>query len=166
MDSASQPPRESSANLERATCAQLYDRAVHRAIALSALALAAGCGRDDGEAELSAPCRSDAAEFADALRAAPGPVRIDGVPISDCLAKDASVGDVQAVGFELLSAAQRLGEARRALPLGYLVGALRRGAPHSQGIHLELVRRVEQEALPFRDRPGYERGLRAGRTSG
>jgi hypothetical protein len=140
---------------------------VHRAIALSLLALAAGgCSRDDGRADLPSACRSDATAFTDALGAAPDLVRVDGVAISECLAKDSSAGDVQAVGLELLSAARRLGEERRALPLGYLVGALRRGARQSQGIHLELVRRVEQEALPFRGSAGFERGLRAGRSSG
>ena len=137
------------------------------AAAVVVLALvAAGCARDDGEADLPAACRSDAATFAGALGAAPSPVRVDSVAISECLAKDSSAGEVQAVGFELLSAAQRLGEERRALPLGYLVGAVQRGARRSQGIHLELVRRVEQEALPLRRAPAFERGLRAGRSSG
>jgi hypothetical protein len=166
MDSASQPPGESCVNLERATSAQLYDRGVHRLAAVLIVLAVAGCARDDGEADLPSACRSDAAAFVSALSAAPSPVRLDGVAISDCLAKDSSQGDVQLVGSVLLSAAQRLGEERQALPLGYLVGALRRGARRSQGIHFELVRRVEQEAAPLRDLPGFARGLRAGRTSG
>jgi hypothetical protein len=130
------------------------------------LGAAAGCARDDGEGELPPPCESDAAAFADALGAAPSPVRVDGVPLSDCLARNASAGDVQAVGATFLETAQQLGEKRDAVALGYLVGALRRGAMESQGIHLELVRRVEQEAQPFAGSAGFERGLRAGRTSG
>jgi hypothetical protein len=131
---------------------------------LSLLALA-GCSRDQ-EADLPAACRSEPAVFAAALRAAPGPVRVDGVSLSECLAKDSSVGDVQAVGVAFLEAAQRLGRERDLTALGYLVGAVRRGAERSQGIHLELVRRIEQETVPFARRPAFERGLRAGRSSG
>jgi hypothetical protein len=152
--------------LERATSAQLYDRGVKGLAAILAVLVVAGCARDDGDAELPSACRSDAAAFTDALAAAPDPVRVDGVPISDCLAKDSSQGEVQLVGEALLGAAQRLGEERQAVALGYLVGALRRGAEESGGIHLELVRRVEQEALPLRGAPGFDRGLRAGRSSG
>ena len=136
-------------------------------LALIALGLAlAGCARDDGEADLPEACESAAAVFADALRAAPSQVRVDGVPLSDCLVRNASAGDVQAVGATFLGTAQQLGEDRDAVALGYLVGALRRGAKESQGIHLELVRRVEQEARPFAGSAAFERGLRAGRTSG
>lgn len=137
------------------------------AIALSVLVLAGGgCSRDDGEAELPSACASEPAVFADALRSAPDPVRVDGVAISECLAKDASVGDVQLVGSALVETAEGLGRGRRAVALGYLVGAVRRGAERSQGIHLELVRRIEQETASVRDYPGFERGLRAGRSSG
>ena len=134
-------------------------------MALSALALA-GCARDDGEAELPDACTGDAAPFVAALRDAPDPVRIEGVSISDCLARDSSTGDVQAVGGVLLDSAQTLAGERDAVALGYLVGALRRGAKESQGIHLELVRRVEQEAAPFAGSAAFDRGVRAGRTSG
>lgn len=138
-----------------------------KGLALIALGLAlAGCARDDGEADLPEACGSDAAVFADALRTAPSPVRVDEVPVSDCLARNASAGDVQAVGATFLATAQQLGEDRDAVALGYLVGALRSGAKESQGIHLELVRRVEQEARPFAGSAAFERGLRAGRTSG
>ena len=138
-----------------------------KGLALIALGLAlAGCARDDGEADLPDACGSDAAVFADALHAAPSPVRVAGVPLADCLARDASAGEVQAVGATFLEAAQRLGREGDAAGLGYLVGALRRGAKESQGIHLELVRRVEQEAAPFARSAAFERGLRAGRTSG
>jgi hypothetical protein len=152
--------------LERATSAQLYDRRVRRLAAILLVLGMAGCARDDGEAELPSACRSEAAVFGDALAAAPSAVRVDGVAISECLVKEASQGDVQLVGQTLLAAAQGLGEEERAVALGYLVGALRRGAERSGGIHLELVRRVEQEALGLRGARGFDRGLRAGRTSG
>jgi hypothetical protein len=141
---------------------------VRRLIALGLLvfAAAAGCSREDGEAKLPAACESEPSAFVSALRAAPAPVRVEGVAISDCLPSNASVGDGQLVGSALLETAQRLGEEGRALPLGYLVGAMRRAAPQGQGVHLELVRRVEQEAGPLADAPGFDRGLRAGRSSG
>ena len=144
---------------------RFYDRAVKGLAAILAVLVVGGCARDD-EADLPAACGSEAAAFVEALSAAPAPVRLQGVRISDCLAKDASQGDVQLVGEQLLSAAQRLGENRRTVALGYLVGALRRGAERSQGIHLELLRRVEQEALPLLRTPGFARGERAGRSSG
>ena len=134
-------------------------------MALSALALA-GCARDDGKAELPEPCTGSADAFVAALESAPEPVLVDDVRISDCLAKDSTTGDVQAVGVVFLDTAQRLGREGDAVALGYLVGALRRGARESQGIHHELVRRVEQEAAGVAGSSAFERGLRAGRTSG
>lgn len=166
MDCERQPVRESCGNFERAGSAQLYDRLVKRlALALSVLALA-GCARDDGEADLPEGCTGPAEALVSALRSAPQPVAVGDVRIADCLARNSSSGDVQAVGARLLEAAQRLGEERDAVGLGYLVGALRRGAKDSQGIHFELVRRIEQEAAPFSRSDGFERGLRAGRSSG
>jgi hypothetical protein len=135
-------------------------------MAVSVLALA-GCAPDDGEAELPDACTGPADAFIAALRSAPEPAYLDDdVRISDCLARDSSAGEVQAVGGVLLETAQRLGSEGDAVALGYLVGALRRGARESQGIHLELVRRVEQEAAPVSGSAAFERGLRAGRTSG
>ena len=165
MDCGRQPPGETCGNLERATSAQLYDRPVKALVPLLLLIALAGCSRDQ-EADLPAACRSEPATFAAALASAPATVRVDGVRLSSCLAEDASVGDVQAVGVAFLGAAQQLGREGDPVGLGYLVGALRRGAEGGQGIHAELVRRIEQEAGPFSRRPGFERGLRAGRSSG
>jgi hypothetical protein len=165
MDCAVQPLRESSANLLRATSAQLYDRGVKVLATLIVALTIAGCGRDH-EADLPDACSSPPEEIVAALNAAPGAVRVEGVAISDCFARDSSAGDVQVVGAALLGAAERLGREGDELALGYLVGAARRGAKESQGIHLELVRRLEQEAQPFRESAGFERGVRAGRSSG
>ena len=134
-------------------------------IAVFAVLALAGCGREQ-EGVVPEACTSPPAELASALGAAPGPVRVDGVPLSHCLVRNASVGDVQAVGSTFLAAAQTLDRERDAVALGYLVGALRRGGQASQGIYSEMVRRVESEAGPFRRSPGFERGLRAGRSSG
>lgn len=57
-----------------------------------------------------------------------------------------------------------------AIRLGYLIGATRRGATHTAGIHLELVRRLEQAAgfdgLPPARRAALGMGIAAGRRSG
>jgi hypothetical protein len=119
----------------------------------------AGCARED-EDPLPAGC-DDSAFLARGLASAPA-----SVPVAQCLTKDASAGEVQVAGAALLGAAERLGREGDANALGYLVGVLRRRSVETQGIHSEIVRRIEQEARPFRDRPGFERGLRAGRSSG
>lgn len=125
------------------------------------LLLLAGCSGDDPG--VPAACLTDPGTFARALHAAPSPVRVGGVGISDCLPEGSSTGDIQSVGVALVEAAQRLGKERDSVGLGYLVGALRR---RSEGVHLELVRRIEQEASPFARSAGFERGRRAGRSSG
>jgi len=131
---------------------------------LGLLALA-GCGSEP-EGDLPAACTSPPEVVVSALETAPAAVRVEGVPISDCLVRNASVGDVQVVGSTLLATAQRLVRAREAVALGYLVGSLRQGGQASQGIYSEMVRRIEAEARPFRESPAFERGLRAGRSSG
>ena len=59
---------------------------------------------------------------------------------------------------------------RAAVQLGYLVGASRRGAKHTSGIHDELVRRLEQAVgvggAPAARRAAYRRGLVAGERRG
>lgn len=159
-------PAETSSG---AGSAQVYDRRVKplALVAVVALVALAGCARDAGEAQLPTACvSSEPADLLLALEAAPDPVRVDGTAISDCLPKRSSAGEIQDVGFLMLRTAQRLGDESRALPLGYLVGALRRGAEDSPGLHLEIVRRIEQEAEPLSDTLGFARGERAGRTSG
>jgi hypothetical protein len=101
-------------------------------------------------------------------------VRVDGVPISACFVRASDAADVTAVGTEYLAVASGLAErARRrpegaaALRLGYLVGAMRRGAHGTQGIHDEMVRRAEQELLALdTTSEAFRRGERAGRRSG
>jgi hypothetical protein len=139
-----------------------------------ALALAA-CGRDDS-GQLPSAC-----QFPDgprsvraALASAPGEVRLEGTPLSSCLVREASASDVQSVGAAYVSAASDLAAAARAAPhsrattqLGYLVGAVRRGASRTAGIHYELVRRVELELNGVDSRaPEFVRGERAGESSG
>lgn len=136
-----------------------------KGLVVIAIAIAvAGCARED-EDPLPGFC-GDREALVRALAAAPDPVRVEGTRISDCFTKDSSVGDVQVAGSALLQTAERLGSEGDAVGLGYLVGALRARSVDTQGIHAEVVRRIEQEARPFFRSRGFERGLRAGRSSG
>ena len=101
---------------------------------------------------------------------------MDGAPLSSCLDPKSTGGDLQAVGTSLVGAATDLAdraarhpESDAATQLGYLAGAMRRGAGRSsaQGVHTELVRRIEQE-LELVD-PGssaLREGVEAGRRTG
>jgi hypothetical protein len=148
---------------------------------LVALAASVGCGSADQDTTPDA-CLHGANPYAEALKSAPAAVRLDGeVPISDCLVHNQSAGDLTNVGESLLQVATQLNaEARKdpggapAVQLGYLLGAITEGAADTQGIHAELLRRIEAAALygpagkpppePF-DHP-YEKGYAAGRDDG
>jgi hypothetical protein len=148
---------------------------------LLALAVAlAACG--DSDDSTPAACLGGASAFADALAAAPEPVRLDAdVAISDCLVENQSGGDLSNVGGAMVEVATKLNaDARRdpsggaAVQLGYLVGAAQGGAEDTSGIHAELVRRLESAALfspagkppppPFDQL--YQKGYAAGRGDG
>jgi hypothetical protein len=151
-----------------------------RARALAAVALAtvvlAGGGCRTGNAELPAVCKEGARKVAAALRAAPGPVRLEGgTRLSRCVHDARSDADLQTVGTVFTQAADGLASRvptneSAALELGYLTGAARRGASGTNGTATELVRRVEQaaglEGPPPARRAAYERGIAAGRRSG
>src|SRR5215210_3388183 len=116
------------------------------AVALLCLALA-GCGEEDPP--LDAGCTESPDVILRALRAVPGSVRLtSGTPLSQCVERAGSDAELQTVGVVLTHAAERLarqaedGDARAALELGYLVGAVARGAEHTAGVHAELERRV------------------------
>jgi hypothetical protein len=155
-------------------------RALLPAILIAAAGLAS-CGSDD-EGETPAVCLSGERAYAEALADAPGQVRLaDGTPISDCMVERQSAGELAQLGTILVGLTTRLnGEARSdpggppAVQLGYLVGAVDRGAARTQGIHAELARRLEAAALfspagkpppqPFDH--AYEKGYAAGRDDG
>jgi hypothetical protein len=143
-------------------------------LALLAAAALAGCGRED-DAQLPASCRLGGPAVEAALREAPDEVRLEnGTRLSDCLVRTSEQGDVLLVGEIYLGVASRLADAAardpsapEAIRLGYLMGAVRRGAIETQGIHDELLRRIEQEtARVDRSSPAYRQGERAGRKSG
>jgi hypothetical protein len=143
-----------------------------RRLLLVGLVVLAGCGGDRSES-LPAACTEGPSAVMKALTKAPGAVVLDGVtPISHCFNRDAGGTDVQIVGTNLLSAAQQLGDrarsgdARAALRLGYLVGAVQRGAKRN-GLGAEIVRRIGAETSGLgAARVGYARGLRAGLIRG
>jgi hypothetical protein len=103
-----------------------------------------------------------------------------GTPISECLAENQSGGDLARVGEAMIESATLLnGEARgvpdgpAALRLGYLVGAAKRGAGETEGIHSDLIRRLTVAArytpegpLPAAFLSAYREGFDAGRASG
>lgn len=151
------------------------------AVALAGLAaLAAGCG--GGEEETPVACLDGPAAYVAALGDAPGAVRLNGaVPISACLVEAQPGGELASVGGSMVTAAARLnGEAREDpggaanLRLGYLVGAAAEGAEGTEGIHADLVRRLEAaalyspegRALGARFLSTYRRGVEAGRRRG
>jgi hypothetical protein len=152
-----------------------YDRAVARwsgRLTLAMCVLALGCG-SDGSDEPPTACPRTSDEVLSALRAAPGAVRAAGAPLSRCLARRSDAGDVQQVGVAYVEAAATLSaqvrdapEGRAAVRLGYLVGAAHRGSGSTQGIHTELVRRLEQELEGLPRSRALRKGMAAGRRSG
>lgn len=111
-----------------------------------------------------------------ALASAPAAVRLhDGTRLSQCVAHAIDEGALENVGATFVLVAGDLeGRARSdpaaALQLGYLVGAVRRGASTTNGVGLELEHRIDAAgALPGASAAvlGAERdGIAAGRRSG
>jgi hypothetical protein len=148
---------------------------------LACLALiAAGCGDQDDSTPVA--CLEGAGAYERALAAAPGEVLLGGeTPISECLARNQTGGDLSRVGEALVEAATDLNAAARAQPggeanlqLGYLLGAAARGAEESEGIHADLVRRLTvaaryapgKEPLSEEFLSTYREGFDAGRSGG
>ena len=142
---------------------------------LAAIAvIAPGCGSDRDTPP--AACLSGAERVNAALTTAPAPVQLgEGTRLSSCLHRAQRDADLQRVGVILTQAADALAvQARRsdaaAVRLGYLIAAARRGARRSNGVAVELVRRLEQS--PGLDGPAggrraaFERGLAAGARHG
>jgi hypothetical protein len=119
-------------------------------IALACLAaLLGGCG-EGRDTETPVACLEGAKAYERALAKAPGAVALAGeTPIEDCLAENQSGGDLTAVGEAMIATATALNaEARHdpggqaTLELGYLIGAVERGADKTEGIHADLIRRL------------------------
>lgn len=119
-------------------------------------------------------CDTSAQAVQTALKRAPGAVRLDGVRLSDCFTRAADPAQIQQVGGTFVDAAEALADRMRKAPrsqaaveLGYLIGAVHRGAGNTQGIHYETVRRIDQVLVGLdRRSPEFARGERAGMRSG
>ena len=152
-------------------------------VAALGAALLAGCGggaHKDEHAPVA--CREGVATFLEALKAAPGEVILSGeAPISDCLIVGAEEGELADLGEGALAAATKLNaEARAAsggtaaVELGYLLGAIARGAADTEGTGGELLRRLTvaaryapgREPLSPQFLAAYEKGFAAGRSHG
>jgi hypothetical protein len=139
---------------------------------------AAGCGTKQNEGAPAA-CLATNQAYLTALERAPGEVRLaDATPISDCLVPEQDAGQLANIGHEMIIAATKLNvEARRdpggraSLQLGYLLGAVAKGA---DAIHTDLVRRLNSAArfsdtggaLPARFERAFGRGYAAGQSGG
>ena len=104
-------------------------------------------------------------------RAPDGDVSIEGVRLSECLVPSSDAGPLASFGGSLIDVAYpladraRRGDARAATQLGFLRGALARGADPT--IHEDLVRRFDQELIGVNTRsPAFRRGEAAGRAHG
>jgi hypothetical protein len=123
----------------------------HAPAVLAALALS-GCTAGD-DPPLPADCLQGEETLEEALTAAPEPVRLTGgTPISTCVELASSTADLQNVGILVVGVAEGLeeraadGDEAAALRLGYLVGAVQRGAERTNGTQLELAFRLSRVA--------------------
>jgi hypothetical protein len=140
----------------------------------------AGCGKSDGSTPVA--CLEGPNAYVAALDGAPGEVKVaDETAISDCLTENQDGGDLSTIGIALVEAATKLSAQARAQPggeanleLGYLVGAVAKGAESTEGIHSELVRRLavaartspDGEPLTKEFVATYQRGYDAGHENG
>ncbi len=145
-----------------------------------ALVALAGCGSTDSSTPVA--CLEGEGPYVKALDAAPGEVRLGGgTLISECLAENQKGGDLATVGTALVGVATKLNAEARAEPggeanlrLGYLLGAAERGASQTDGIHVELVRRLtvaaryspDNRPLPAAFLRAYREGFDAGEARG
>jgi hypothetical protein len=142
---------------------------VRRLALLAALALAA-CGSEP--AALPPACADAPDAVVRALASAPGTVRLeDGTLLSECVSRARDDAELQQLGYSLTPAADRLaarGTTTAALQLGFLVGAVRHAASRTNGVHAELVRKLEG-TMTFHDPAlvaAARRGLAAGEAHG
>lgn len=134
----------------------------------------AACGED--LPPVSDLCLTGPAPIERALDAAPegGPVTLaDGTTVSDCLERIVKDADLQRLGVVLTAAADHLvlrveekGDVVAARQLGRLVGATDRGARRTNGLSLELARRVGLVAGRLELPPVLAQALAAGREQG
>jgi hypothetical protein len=143
-----------------------------RVLALLAAVSLAACGAST--TALDEACMGSAGAIEHALVRAPRPVTLpSGTRLSQCVSNARSDADLQTAGAVLtraadhLSAQARAGDRDAALRLGYLVGAARRGAKRTAGIHAELQRHIERAAAALDEAgAGVALALARGRSAG
>jgi hypothetical protein len=138
---------------------------------------AAGCGQGAAK-PAPAACTGGPDPILRALARAPGHVVLPGgVRLSACETQAQSDAEVQNLGFTFTPVADALGErarrgdARSALRLGYLIGAVSRGAAKTNGIHAVLLDHLRSSASGLDHGAGdvpaaLLRGLHAGEARG
>jgi hypothetical protein len=140
---------------------------------LTLIASAGGCG-DEDSGTMPVACDTNPGAVQKALAKAPGRVTIGGTRLSECFVRNADQAQIQQLGATVVEAAEALAErargrphSREAVQLGYLVGAVHRGARKAQGIYYETERRLEQALIGLDTRTSeYRRGQQAGARSG
>ena len=148
-------------------------------LVLAALALA-GCGSSN-EQKTPVACLGGPKFFYSALRTPADPTFSGQTLISDCLVKNQGAGELANIGTAVVRTATQLNAKARQNPtgitpfrLGYLVGALTRGAADTGGVHAVLLQRVTAAAryspsgrpLPQGFSREYEKGYADGRDHG
>jgi hypothetical protein len=147
------------------------------AVAAVALVLLGGCGTKKNDLAPAA-CLATNSGYLRALQRAPGAVRLAGTtPISDCLVPDQDAGQLANIGREMIVAATKLnlqargGSEPATVQLGYLIGAVAKGA---DPIHTDLARRLNSAArfsqtgrtLSASFERAFGRGYAAGHSTG
>jgi hypothetical protein len=140
---------------------------------IAACALA-GCSSHHDPPPLA--CIHSPGDVRAALRSAPGHVALpDGTTLADCVGAAREASDLQNVGATFVSAASDLEPAahrspRVALRLGFLVGAVERGAGRTAGLQDELANRMrgtlDGARLRGPERTAALRGRAAGQERG
>jgi hypothetical protein len=149
-------------------------RAGRAAAGLAVAVAVAGCGQAD--TTFPPACNAGTRAIQKALETAPAAVALaDGTTLSSCVNRARDGADLQTVGAFYTAVADGLAARVKtsdaaALRLGYLLGATRKGARTTNGIHGELVRRLEQSARVDGAAPprqaAFRRGLAAGGRHG
>jgi hypothetical protein len=140
-------------------------------LALLACALGA-CGSRTPPAQ--ACIEAQPADVMQALARAPGHVALaDGTPLSQCVRRTIDDSRLQTLGATLTRVADELARQMRssdaaALQLGFLIGAVARGAAQAAGLQGELANRIAGAASPDGGprRALLMRGRAAGRRHG
>ena len=121
-----------------------------RTLIVLGVLLLAGCGPE--RAAIPDACFGTPASLMSTLRAGPPVALDDGTRLSDCVSSARSEGELQALGLLYVRVADVLGaqapsDTDAAFALGYLAGAVARGAAASSGnIAAQLARRIDQLA--------------------